>query len=40
MTRFVEWVEAHERQLWNASDTALVTLRAAVLEAEGWEESR
>jgi cobaltochelatase CobN len=33
-------LEAHERELWNASDTALATLRAAVLEAEGWEESR
>ena len=33
-------LEAKERGLWNASDAALATLREAVLEAEGWEESR
>ncbi|HUE61123.1 MAG TPA: cobaltochelatase subunit CobN, partial [Acidimicrobiales bacterium] len=33
-------MEAHERGLWNASDGAIETLRGAVLEAEGWEESR
>jgi cobaltochelatase CobN len=33
-------LEAHERGLWDASDTALATLRSAVLEAEGWEEDR
>ena len=33
-------LEAHERGLWNASAGALDTLRSAVLEAEGWEESR
>ena len=33
-------LEAHERGLWNASEEALGTLSAAVLEAEGWEESR
>jgi cobaltochelatase CobN len=33
-------LEAVERGLWDASDTALATLRAAVLEAEGWEEGR
>jgi cobaltochelatase CobN len=33
-------LEAAERGLWSASDGALQTLRAAVLEAEGWEESR
>ncbi len=33
-------LEACERGLWDASDAALRTLRAAVLEAEGWEESR
>ncbi|HEV7888811.1 MAG TPA: cobaltochelatase subunit CobN, partial [Acidimicrobiales bacterium] len=33
-------LEAHERGLWDASDTALATLRSALLEAEGWEESR
>jgi cobaltochelatase CobN len=33
-------LEADERGLWNASDEARNTLRAAVLEAEGWEESR
>jgi cobaltochelatase CobN len=33
-------LEAVERGLWSASPAALDTLRAAVLEAEGWEESR
>ena len=33
-------LEAHERGLWDASDIALATLRSALLEAEGWEESR
>jgi cobaltochelatase CobN len=33
-------LEASERGLWDASDAALATLRAAVLEGEGWEESR
>jgi cobaltochelatase CobN len=33
-------IEAAERGLWGASSTALQTLRGAVLEAEGWEESR
>ncbi len=33
-------LEADERDLWDASDQALATLRSALLEAEGWEESR
>ncbi|MEQ1699016.1 MAG: cobaltochelatase subunit CobN, partial [Ilumatobacteraceae bacterium] len=33
-------LEAVERQMWNASDDAIATLRQAILEAEGWEESR
>jgi cobaltochelatase CobN len=33
-------LEAVERGLWDASPGALDTLRAALLEAEGWEESR
>jgi len=33
-------LEAAERGLWNASDPALAALRDAVLEAEGWAESR
>ncbi|HEV3354792.1 MAG TPA: cobaltochelatase subunit CobN, partial [Acidimicrobiales bacterium] len=33
-------LEANERGLWDASDEALATLRDAVLEGEGWEESR
>jgi cobaltochelatase CobN len=33
-------LEANERGLWDASDAALATLRSALLEAEGWEESR
>jgi cobaltochelatase CobN len=33
-------LEAEARGLWDASPDALSTLRAAVLEAEGWEERR
>ncbi len=33
-------LEAADRDLWNASAEALATLRSALLEAEGWEESR
>ena len=33
-------LEAVDRGLWDASDTALATLRSAVLEGEGWEEER
>jgi cobaltochelatase CobN len=33
-------LEASARGLWEASDDAIGTLRSAVLEAEGWEESR
>ncbi|MHB8330054.1 MAG: cobaltochelatase subunit CobN, partial [Acidimicrobiales bacterium] len=33
-------LEAHERGLWNASTASLDALRSALLEAEGWEESR
>jgi cobaltochelatase CobN len=33
-------LEADERGLWDASRQALDTLRAALLEAEGWEEGR
>ena len=33
-------LEAADRGLWDASAAALDTLRAAVLEAEGWEEGR
>lgn len=33
-------LEAHERGMWDASDTSLATLRQAVLEGEGWEERR
>jgi cobaltochelatase CobN len=33
-------LEACDRGLWDASDSAIATLRDAVLEAEGWEESR
>ncbi len=33
-------LEANQRGLWDASGEALGTLRAAMLEAEGWEESR
>ena len=31
-------LEAHERDLWDASDEALETLQRAILEAEGLEE--
>ncbi len=33
-------LEANERGFWDASGAALDTLRSALLEAEGWEESR
>ncbi len=33
-------LEAVERGMWDASETALETLRFAVLEGEGWEEDR
>ncbi len=33
-------LEANEREMWHASAVALATLRSALLEAEGWEESR
>ena len=33
-------LEAHEREMWAASPESLAALRSAVLEAEGWEESR
>jgi len=33
-------LEAEERGLWDASAQAMSTLRSALLEAEGWEESR
>ena len=33
-------LEAAERGMWNASEESLATLRSALLEAEGWEESR
>jgi cobaltochelatase CobN len=33
-------LEAVERNMWNASDEAIATLRHAMLEAEGWEETR
>jgi cobaltochelatase CobN len=33
-------LEAADRGLWRASAGALEALRAAVLEAEGWEEAR
>jgi cobaltochelatase CobN len=33
-------LEAADRGLWAASDAALATLQAALLEGEGWEESR
>ena len=33
-------LEAVDRKMWAASDDAVATLRQAVLEAEGWEESR
>ena len=41
LTSIVErLLEAAERGMWQASDRALDTLRRALLEAEGWEESR
>ena len=33
-------LEAADRGMWNATAGALDTLRGAILEAEGWEESR
>ncbi|HZT65484.1 MAG TPA: cobaltochelatase subunit CobN [Acidimicrobiales bacterium] len=33
-------LEARDRGLWDASDESLAALRSALLEAEGWEESR
>jgi cobaltochelatase CobN len=33
-------LEANQRGLWDASASALATLRSALLEAEGWEEGR
>jgi cobaltochelatase CobN len=33
-------LEANQRGMWKASDTALAALRSALLEAEGWEEAR
>ncbi len=33
-------LEAAERGLWRPTDQSLATLRAAVLEGEGWEEQR
>ncbi|HEV2370461.1 MAG TPA: cobaltochelatase subunit CobN, partial [Acidimicrobiales bacterium] len=33
-------LEANDRGLWEASTEALAALRSALLEAEGWEESR
>ncbi len=33
-------LEARERGMWQASDEALSVLRSALLEGEGWEESR
>lgn len=33
-------LEADQRDMWNASDEARATLEQAILEAEGWEESR
>lgn len=33
-------LEAADRQMWDATDHARRTLTAAVLEAEGWEETR
>jgi cobaltochelatase CobN len=33
-------LEASERGLWEASDRSLQAIRSALLEAEGWEESR
>ncbi len=33
-------LEAVEREMWDASEAALETLRQAVLEREGWKEDR
>jgi cobaltochelatase CobN len=33
-------LEASDRGMWNASEEALTSLRVAILEAEGWSESR
>ena len=33
-------LEANERGLWNASAEALESLQSAILQAEGWEETR
>ena len=33
-------LEADQRGMWNASDEAKLTLREAILQAEGWEENR
>jgi cobaltochelatase CobN len=33
-------LEANQRGMWQASEAALGALRAALLEAEGWEEAR
>ena len=33
-------LEAVERGMWQASDEALQSLRDAILEAEGWSETR
>jgi cobaltochelatase CobN len=33
-------LEAADRGMWNATSSSLATLRAAVLEGEGWEEAR
>jgi len=32
-------LEAVDRGMWRASDEALLSLRDAILEAEGWAES-
>ena len=41
LTSIVErLLEAADREMWDASDDARRTLTAALLEAEGWEESR
>jgi cobaltochelatase CobN len=33
-------LEANQRGMWKASETAIAALRSALLEAEGWEEAR
>jgi cobaltochelatase CobN len=33
-------LEASDRGMWKASEEALTSLRIAILEAEGWSESR